>query len=124
MRAIVGGIRSRAARHFAAVLPILITSGLVGCAPKQPIPLDLGPMPLVVYLDGERLEEIPEELVLRANRDHTLFVKREGYRPQLVILTTREVGGKARLHPESISLELKRKTDTTKQLTIEFAEEP
>jgi hypothetical protein len=96
----------------------------LGCAPKQMIPLDIGPEPLVVYLDGERLTEIPEELELKANRDHTFFVKRDGYRPKLVILTTHEFEGRHTLAPDAISLTLKPITDTTKALTIELEEEP
>lgn len=118
------GKRSSGVLGSLACVLVLSLLGLSGCAPKQPIPLDLAPAPLVVYLDGERLDEIPEELILRANRDHTVFVKRDGYRPQLVILTTGEVEGEAVLTPDSISLELKRITDTAKALTVELEEVP
>jgi len=88
------------------------------------VPIDVGPLPLVIYLDGERLEEIPTELKLRASRDHTVFVKREGYRSQLVILTTKEIEGRPTLTPAEIALELRRITDTTKALTVELEEAP
>jgi hypothetical protein len=117
------GARPWVGYRAAALLIVTATSSL-GCVPKQMIPMDLGPAPLEVYLDGEKLKQVPSELELRANRDHTIFVKREGYRSQLVVLTTVELEGESMLDPGSISLELKPITDTTKALTVELEEVP
>ena len=75
-----------------------------GCAPKQWVPLDLGPGAVDLYVDGRRVDEVPSEVELRADRDHKLFVKRPGYLPELVVLETREVEGDAVLRPPSVSV--------------------
>ena len=73
-----------------------------GCAPKQWVPLDLGPGAVDLYVDGRRVDGVPREVELRADRDHKLFVKRPGYLPELVVLEAREVEGDAVLRPPSV----------------------
>ena len=50
--------------------------------------VDCVPEEVKIYVDGRLLDEIPEELTLRADEDHTLYFKGEGYRPELVVLRT------------------------------------
>ena len=95
----------------------------VGCAPTQMIGLDVGPEPLVVYVDGEPMKELPPSLELTANRDHTLFFQREGYRSQLIIVRTSEREGEDRLEPERVELRLKRLADTAPSVSVEIEEE-
>jgi len=95
----------------------------LGCAPKQLIPLDVSPAPSQVYLDKEPLEESPSELELRADRDHTLFFKREGYRSELVVLETREIDGKERLVPDRVELRLRPLRSGTRDLEVELEAE-
>ena len=95
---------------------------LVGCAPTQMIGLAVEPEPVVMFVDGERVDELPPEIELTANRDHTVFFKREGYRSQLVVLRTSERDGVDRLSPEKIELRLKRVTDSTPGITVELEE--
>lgn len=79
---------------------------IAGCAPKQRIPLDLGPGPVELFVDGERAEELPAELELRADRDHKVFVKRPGYVPELVVLEARGVDGREGLVPDRVRVRL------------------
>ena len=96
-----------------------------GCAPKQVIPIHVEPGPVVLYLNGEAQKETPESLKLKANRDHTLFFRREGYRPAMVVLETTKVEGKSVLRPERVDLELERLRASSRpglSLTVEDEE--
>jgi hypothetical protein len=72
-------------RHGVALLAL---AALCACAHRQTIPVDCVPEEVKIYVDGRLLDEIPEELTLRADEDHTLYFKGEGYRPELVVLRT------------------------------------
>ena len=78
----------------------------VACAPRQRIPLDLGPGAVELYVNGERAEAVPQEVELRIDRDHKIFVKRPGYVPQLVVLETQEVDGEVALEPPQVRVRL------------------
>lgn len=104
-------------------LLLIVLVGLVSCASTQHVGLAVGPGPVVLFVDGEALDVVPESLELRANRDHTLFFQREGYRSQLVIVRTSEVDGESRLTPEAIAIELRREAHSSPSITIE-ADEP
>ena len=80
---------------------------LPGCVSRQWVPLDLGPAPVELFVDGERAEEIPPEIELRADRDHKLFVKRAGFVPELVVLETREIDGREALVPGAVRVRLR-----------------
>jgi len=77
-----------------------------GCVSRQRVPLDLGPAPVELFVDGERAEEIPPEIELRADRDHKLFVKRAGFVPELVVLETHEIDGRDALVPGEVRVRL------------------
>jgi hypothetical protein len=80
---------------------------LPACAPKQRVPLDLGPAPVELSVDGALAGEIPGDLELRADRDHKLFVKRPGYVPELVVLESREIDGRYGLEPGQVRVRLR-----------------
>jgi hypothetical protein len=96
-----------------------VAAGVLGCAPRQRVPLELSPLPVEVYLDGVRLENPPAELELRADRDHKLFVKRRGYQPELVVLESREVEGSPQLVPPVVRVRLERRADGAREVEIE-----
>jgi hypothetical protein len=97
-------------------------AGLLGCAPTQLIGLDVGPESLVVFVDGEPLDEIPPSIELTANRNHTLFFQLKGYRSQLIIVRTAERNGEDHLEPERVELRLRRSADTTPSVSVELDE--
>lgn len=98
---------------------LLGLSLLAGCTATQMIGLDVGPKPLVIFVDGKRMEEVPLEIELTANRDHTLFFQREGYLSQLIVVRTAEVAGKTRLEPARVELQLKPDRETAPNLSVE-----
>lgn len=88
---------------------VVIAMGLVlflGCAARQWVPLDLGPGAVELYVNGDRAQEVPPEVELRADRDHKLFVKKPGYVPELVVIETREVEGRETLVPGGVRVRL------------------
>ena len=115
-----GGVR-------APVLALLFAASALqfGCVTRQRVPLDVGPGPVLLFVDGELATEIPEELELRADRDHKIFVKRDGYTPELVVLESRELDGRDRLEPPRIEIRLKRKRgDRDVRIEDDEGEEP
>lgn len=94
----MGRVRSRARWWLAAAC------FLAACAPKQKIPLDCIPKEVVVYVDGERLDELPPELDLRSDEPHTIYWKGPGIESELIVLISEEVGGRSKLSPTSVCL--------------------
>ena len=72
------------------------------CAPKQRIALDCVPHDVVLFVDKERIDEIPPELVLSADEGHYLYFKREGYQPVPVVLHPEETETGPRLSPSNV----------------------
>jgi hypothetical protein len=83
-------------------LLIAAAASLVACAPKQKIALDCIPEEVVIYVDGARLEEMPSHLELRRDQPHTLYFKGPDFVPELVVLNSEEVDGKAGLSPAEV----------------------
>lgn len=77
-----------------------------GCAPTQRVALAVAPPGAVVYVDGEALPVVPEAIELRSDRDHKLFFKSPGYRPELVVLRSLRVDGAPHLDPQDVSVRL------------------
>ncbi|MCG8588446.1 MAG: hypothetical protein MJE66_04075 [Proteobacteria bacterium] len=105
-----------------AVLVAWIIAG-GGCAPFQTVPLDLTPTSVRVFVDGEPLAPVPAELELRADRDHTVFVKAEGFQPQLVVLRTTREGREDVLEPAAVQVRLEPAAGKGRDLQIESDEE-
>jgi hypothetical protein len=107
----------------AAVGVCVLSVALAGCAPTQMIGLSVSPEPAVLFVDGKRLDELPESVELTANKDHTLFLQREGYRSQLIIVRTAErEGGEDFLSPERVEVLLKREARSAPGITVEIDE--
>ena len=106
---------------FAALLGLLS----MACAPRQQVPLAVYPPDAELFLDGEVLEQAPEVLDLRSDRDHTLFVKSSGYQSELVVLRSLKRPEKGpELAPESVAVRLKSLDPSGRELVIEEAEAP
>jgi hypothetical protein len=76
-----------------------------------------------LYVDGELQAALPEEIELRADRDHVLYFKKPGYAPELVVLESRDRDGRPRLEPGAVRVELAPRAGTGRELEIE-TEEP
>ena len=73
-----------------------------GCASKQRLELHCVPQQVTVYVDGRKLEEVPEALELRKDRPHTVYFKGGGFETQLVVLESREDGEEIVLQPADL----------------------
>jgi hypothetical protein len=89
----------------AARLGLLPLALCAGCTTMQTFPLDCVPRQVTIYVDGEQLDEIPDQLELRADQPHVVFFKGGGVEPRMIVLDTLAVDGGARLTPESVCLE-------------------
>jgi hypothetical protein len=83
-------------------LAIAVAAALTACAPNQKIALDCLPEDVVIYVDGDRLEETPSAIELRRDRPHTLYFKGANLVPELVVLDSEEIEGKATLSPSEV----------------------
>ena len=70
------------ARHLVAAAAL----GAAACAHYQNIGVQSDPSGANVYLDGELVGKTPTQLEVGRDRAHTVYLKREGYRPELVLL--------------------------------------
>jgi hypothetical protein len=99
---------------------------LLGCAPMQPVTLDLAPEPVAVYVDGRPARVTPgdevgrQRVALRSDVSHVLYFKREGYRPERVVLETRRVDGESRLEPGTVVVRLDPLTSVQRALSVEL----
>ncbi|MGH0034933.1 MAG: hypothetical protein ACQGVK_07885 [Myxococcota bacterium] len=91
----------------------------VACAPLQVVELAVEPTPSSVHVDGEVVEPVPGALELRADRDHKLFFKRDGYRPALVVLQSRAGEAGPRLEPARVEARLDPLAGGGREVTIE-----
>ena len=107
-------------------------ASLVGCAPTrmQLVPLELAPARVSIYVDGEHrvARAAPgggeQQIELRSDVPHVLFFKREGYRPERVVLTSHEVDGVPQLRPERVVVRLDPLTPVRRQLSVELDDPP
>ncbi len=73
-----------------------------GCASKQRLDLHCVPQEVTVYVDGRKLDGVPEALKLRKDRPHTVFFKGGGFESQMVVLESREDGEEIVLQPADL----------------------
>jgi hypothetical protein len=115
------------ARTFRIALALAAAAGLFACASKQRIALACVPEEVVVYVDGERLDEVPSELALRRDQPHTLYFKGPDIVPELIVLNSDEVSGKARLSPDEVCVKpryLKVQRELQLEIDPDVASEP
>ena len=90
----------QARQRRTATLALLLAA--IGCATKQPIAIDCVPEEVVIYVDGERIDGVPEEIALSRDRPHTLYFKGPGIEPELVVLNSATVDGRDALEPAEV----------------------
>jgi hypothetical protein len=57
-----------------------------GCASTQGVRIACAPREVEIYVDGRLLEGTDDEIFLRTDEPHKIFVKAPGYEPLLVVL--------------------------------------
>jgi hypothetical protein len=62
----------------------------LGCAAYQNVGVESDPPGASIYLDGKLVGQTPAKLEIGRDKDHTVFLKREGYKPELVVLERHE----------------------------------
>jgi hypothetical protein len=103
---------------------LAIALALGACAPKQKVSLDCVPEEVTVYVDGRALEETPQEIELRADRPHKIFVKAPGHEPQLIVLEPEvDERGRQSLEPAEVCVDIV-PVGLDRELTLEVDEEP
>jgi hypothetical protein len=69
-----------------SLLGVLLLVSLAGCAQYQVVGVSSEPNGAQIYLDGQKVGKTPAKLEVPRGKDHTIYLKREGYRPELVVL--------------------------------------
>ena len=121
---------ARAFRPFARpARPILVwlsvAAGLA-CAsvapPLQRVAVHLEPQDAAMWVDGTRVAEGTRAVQLRSDTPHVVLVRRDGYRPQQVVLEPQGAGEAMRLEPTEIRLELEPLVPTERAIRIQGSE--
>ena len=100
---------------------ILVGISLVGCAPWQVVGVDAGPEPLEIFVDGQRIAELPGDgLRLRSDRSHVLHFEKPGYRSEQVILESLVGEEGPLLRPASVSVQLRPVEIRSPQIDVEL----
>src|SRR5262245_1514003 len=60
--------------------------GLTACSHYQNIGVESDPVGAQIYLDGQPVAKTPATLAVGRDKAHTIYLKREGYKPELVVL--------------------------------------
>ena len=69
---------------------LLLCLALAGCAAYQNVSIESDPPGAEIFLDGEPIGTTPQVLRVPRDRDHSVYLKKEGYRPELVVLEKHE----------------------------------
>lgn len=76
------------------------------CAAYQNVGVETTPEGAEVYLDGERVGETPMRIAVSTLTDHSVFLKKEGYTSELVILSSNDSGEIHFLTPADVRVRL------------------
>jgi hypothetical protein len=66
-----------------------VSCGLA-CAAYQNVGVESDPPGAQIFLDGQLVGETPAQVEVGRGEPHTVFLKREGYKPELVLLERHE----------------------------------
>ena len=69
---------------------VLLATSAATCAPYQRVGIESAPEGAEVYLDGTLMGTTPLELRIPTGREHSVFLKKEGYRSRLLVLNSHE----------------------------------
>ncbi len=118
----------RARRTSATLAASALGLALVAatCAPYQNVGIYSRPAEAEVFIDGSLIGRTPTRIPIGTLSDHKVYLKKEGYRPELVILTLREPADRIRfLTPPDIFVTLVPLDDASidSDLSIELEED-
>jgi hypothetical protein len=65
---------------------VVFGAALSGCAAYQNVGVESDPPGAQIYLDGKLVGTTPKQVRVSRERDHMVYLKREGYRPEPVVL--------------------------------------
>jgi hypothetical protein len=103
---VVRGALRRAARRLGAPAAALLA---LGCASYQELNVASNPSEAEVFLDQRPLGKTPLRVRVERTADHALYVKKDGYSPELVVLTLRSArDGRKFLTPADVFVDLRR----------------
>jgi hypothetical protein len=104
----------------------LIGLVLAGCAQYQYVGVQSQPPGAEVYLDKQLVGRTPLELRIGRTEPHAVYVKRGGYRPELIVLELQHTpDGLAFLTPPDVEVRLVPETDSPdQQHDLEIEVEP
>jgi hypothetical protein len=74
-------------RSIVAVSCVIAWLGLSGCALYQNVGILSEPPGAEIYLDGEIIGVTPARLRIPRVIDHSVYLKKDGFKPKLVVLT-------------------------------------
>ena len=69
---------------------LAVVCGSLACAAYQNVGVESDPPGAQIFLDGELVGETPAQLRVGRDEPHTVYLKREGYKPELVLLERHE----------------------------------
>ncbi|MFI5315140.1 MAG: PEGA domain-containing protein [Myxococcota bacterium] len=72
------------------LLVLVLACGALACAAVQNVGVESDPPGAQIYLDGQLVGQTPATLEVGRDAAHTVYLKREGYRPELVVLERHE----------------------------------
>ena len=84
MRKLAGGL--------GIALGLTFTLAAATCEPYQNVGITSSPPGAEVFVDGNRLAHTPTQLPVATLQDHKVYLKLEGYRPELVVLALHRPG--------------------------------
>jgi len=59
---------------------------LAACASYQNVAIESDPPGAEIFLDGKSVGDTPQSLRISREQPHTVYLKKEGFRPELVVL--------------------------------------
>ncbi len=111
---------------WAALAASALTLVAATCAPYQNVGIDSRPTEAEVFVDGYLIGQTPTRVPIGTLSDHKVYLKKEGYRPELVILTLQKPVDRINfLTPPDIFVTLVPLDDTSidSDLSIELEED-
>ena len=114
------------ALNLLAALGLLGLSSCAACARYQHVGIASAPAGAAIFLDGEKIGETPHREAIPRDKEHAVYLKKPGYRPELVVLDLhRPEDGVWFFTPADVWVELAplaNATDLERSLEIEVEE--